>query len=293
MPAIDSTIVVTEPGYGERVVRVHGGFHQHGVSHTSGVDLVTGERLLVPVSTRWDFDAKRSVRVCADGWSWRQISLADAERRAGLPQGSLPARSETTRTDLWADQRMRNPAFIALLTLLSEHSEVVFYTVDWRSWVHLAQPRVYPLREDSPLLRAPDQTRGLDHGRHVPYPLGGSGDMERYASYISTLLSGASTPAVEEGDETYETLSEAVLADLHQRYDEVVQWQRRSQAHSRLHYTQPADMPIVRSLAEIQALAGWTPALLDQLDELYADTRDRLAEETAPYRPTSVALSLF
>ena len=214
MPAIYSTLTVTEPAYGERIVRVHGGRHHAGVSQTEAVDLVTGERLLMPIGTRWDFDARRDVRVSADGWSWRRIPLAEAERRAGLPKGSLPPHSDSTRTDLWADERMRNPAFIALLTILSAHPEVVFYHVDWRSWVHLPHPREYPHRDDSAPLTAPVQTSCMGADRHSPYPLGGSGDMERYASSLSRLLAGASSPAVIQAPDTFEMLSEAVLADL-------------------------------------------------------------------------------
>jgi hypothetical protein len=292
MPSIYSTVSVAEPDYGERIVRVHGGVHYAGVTHTTGVDLVAGERVLLPISTRWDSDTKRDVRECAEGWSWRPIPLGEAERRASLPKGSLPPYSDTSRTDLWVDERMRNPAFIALLTVLSAHPQVVFYHVDWRSWVHLQAVREYPLREDSPPLTTPAQrARGGDE-RHTPYPLGGSGDMERYASSLSRLLSGASSPAVERADITFEWLSEAVLADLRHDYQETVDWQRRPDVVHRLHRG-PADMPVVRSLADIRVLAGWTPELLAELDGLYDQTRGRLAEETAAYRPQSVAPSLF
>jgi len=292
MPAIYSTLTVTEPAYGERIVRVHGGIHHAGVSHTEAVDLVTGERLLMPIGTRWDFDTGRDVRVSAEGWSWRRIPLAEAERRAGLPKGSLPPHSDSTRTDLWADERMRNPAFIALLTILSAHPEVVFYHVDWRYWVHLPHPREYPHRDDSAPLTAPVQTSCMGADRHCAYPLGGSGDMERYASSLSRLLAGASSPAVIQAPNTFDTLSGAVLADLAEDYDAVVEWQRRPEAFHRLHRA-PADMPVVRTLADIQALVGWTVELLAELDDLYAYTRARLGEETAAYRPQSVALSLF
>jgi len=187
---------------------------------------------------------------------------------------------------------MRNPAFIALLTVLTAHPEVVFYSVDWRSWVHFRQPREYPHRPDSRLLTAPTQTRGSSDERHTPYPLGGSGDMERYASSLSRLLAGASSPAVARARRTYPTLSEAVLADLRESYDGVVEWQRRPEAVSRLH-PGPDDMPVVRSLSDIQALVGWTPELLRDLDALHTQTRARLAQETAAYRPRGVALSLF
>lgn len=292
MPALYSTLTVTEPEYGERIVRVHGGTHRAGVSQTTAVDLVTGERVLMPISTRWDSDTQRDVRVSAAGWSWRPIPLAAAERRAGLPKGSLPPYSDTARTDLWADERMRSPAFIALLTVLAAHPEVVFYSVDWRCWVHFTRPREHPHRDDSALLSVPTQTRGLSDGRHRPYPLRGDGDMERYASALSRLLSGSSSPAVERAPGTYDTLSAAVFADVRDAYESVVEWQRRPDACHRLH-PGPADMPIVRSLSEIQALVGWTPELLAELDHLYDQTHDRLAEETASYRPQSVALSLF
>jgi hypothetical protein len=292
MPSIYSTLSVTEPAYGERIVRVHGGIHHAGVSQTTAVDLVTGERLSMPISTRWDSDTQRNVRVCADGWSWRPIPLAEAERRAGLPKGSLPPQSDTTRTDLWADERMRNPSFIALLTVLSAHPEVVFYSVDWRGWVHFTQPREYPHREDSAVLIAPTQTSGIADGRHCPYPLGGSGDMERYASSLSRLLSGPTSGAVDRAPGTFAWLSEAVLADLRDDYEDVVEWQRRPDPWHRLHRG-PADMPVVRSLADIRVLAGWTPQLLAELDGLHDQTRARLAEETASYRPQSVALALF
>ena len=292
MPTLYSALTVTEPAYGERIVRLHGGIHHAGVSQTEAVDLVTGERVRMPISTRWDSDTQRHVRVCADGWSWRPIPLAEAERRAGLPKGSLPPHSDTTRTDLWADERMRNPAFIALLTVLCAHPEVVFYHVDWRSRVHLGQPREYPHREDSAVLTAPTQTSGMGAGRHSPYPLGGSGDMERYAASLSRLLAGASSPAVIQAPNTFDSLSAAVLADLTDDYDAVVDWQQRPEPYHRLHRA-PADMPIVRSLSDIQALIGWTAHLLAEIDDLHARTRARLAEETAAYRPRSVALSLF
>jgi hypothetical protein len=164
--------------------------------------------------------------------------------------------------------------------------------VDWRSWVHIPQPREYPHREDSAALTAATQASGIGAGRHTPYPLGGGGDMERYASSLSRLLAGASSPAVIQAPHTFASLSEAVVADLREDYDDVVEWQRRPEAFHRLHRG-PADMPLVRSLSDIQALAGWTAGLLADLDDLYAQTRTRLAEETARYRPQSVTLSLF
>lgn len=293
MPSIYSTLTATEPDYGERIVRVHGGIHHNGISQTHGVDLVTGERVLMPIGTRWDSGTQRDIRFSAAGWSWRPIPLAVAEQRAGLPKGSLPPYTDTARSDLWVDERMRNPAFIALLTVLTDHPEVVFYSVDWRDWVHISQPREHPHREDSPLLTAPSQTRSMGEARHCPWPLGGGGDMERYASWLSRLLAGASSPAVERAPETYETLSEAVLADVRDQYEGVIEWQRRPEPTRRLHHRASADMPVARSLSDIQQLIGWTPALLAELDELYDQTRARLAEETAPYRPQSVPLSLF
>lgn len=164
--------------------------------------------------------------------------------------------------------------------------------MDWRSWVHLTHPREYPHRDDSAPLTAPIQTSCMRADRHSPYPLGGSGDMERYASSLSRLLAGASSPAVIQAPDTFEMLSEAVLADLAEDYDAAVEWQRRPEAFHRLHRA-PADMPVVRTLTEVQALIGWTVELLAELDDLYAQTRARLAEETAAHRPQSVALSLF
>lgn len=83
-----------------------------------------------------------------------------------------------------------------------------------------------------------------------------------------------------------------MLADLADDYERNVEWQQRSIACSRLN-DGPADMPIVRTLADIQALVGWTPAVLAELDELYQQARERLDAETAPFRPQGVALSLF
>jgi hypothetical protein len=116
--------------------------------------------------------------------------------------------------------------------------------------------------------------------------------MERYASLLSRLLAGASSPAVDRADVTFDTLAEAVLADLADDYEGVVEWQRRPDACYRLHRG-AADMPVARSLAGIQALVGWTPELLAELDDLYDQTRARLTADTAAYRPQSVALSLF
>lgn len=292
MPALYSTIVVTEPDYGERVVRVHAGLHHAGAPHTEGVDLVTGERVRVPIGTSWDSEGQRDVRVSAEGWYWHPIPLRDAEKRCGLPRGSLPSSTDTHRSDLWADERMRNPAFIALLTVLTEHPEVVFYEVDWRHWVHAQAPRRYRHIEDSPVLAEPRQDSVMDASRHLPYPLGGSGDMERYASSLGRHLGPPSSPAVIQADELHTTLSDAVLADLRQDYDRIVAWQRNPDAFRRLN-PGPPDMPVARSFDQIQALVGWTPQLLDELDALHAETHARLDAETVKYRPQGVALALF
>jgi hypothetical protein len=188
---------------------------------------------------------------------------------------------------------MRNPAFIALLTVLSAHPEVVFYSVDWRSWVHFTQPREYPHREDSAVLTAPTQTRGMADGRHSPYPLGGSGDMERYASSLSRLLSGATSAAVDRAPGTFAWLSEAVLADLRDDYADVVEWQRRPDPWHRLH-RRPAGharRPVARRHpgADRMGPRSCSPSSTASM------TRPArgLAEETASYRPQTVALSLF
>lgn len=292
MPSLYSTLLASEPGYGERIGRVHGGLHHVGIPHTEAVDLVTGERVLMPIGSRWDPDTRRDVRVCADGWSWHPVALTEAEQRAGLPRGSLPPSNDSERTDLWADQRMRNPAFIALLTILADHPQIVFYDVDWRYWVHEQQPHEHPYREDSPPLTTPKQTGCIGSGRHLPYQIGGSGDMERYASHLGTLLSAASSPTVVKADEVFDTLSGAVLADLAHDYERIVEWQRRPEPVSRLR-PGPAEMPAVRSLADIQTLVGWTADLLAELDDVHAATRQRLDAETAAYRPQGVALALF
>jgi hypothetical protein len=292
VPNLYSTLLVTEPDYGERVIRVHSGLHNKGVSYTEGVDLVTGERVRMPISTNWVSATQRDVRIAAEGWSWRPVPLPDAEKRAGLAPGSLPAYNPNTRTDLWADHRMRSPAFIALLTLLTDHPEIIFYEVDWRCWVHEQQPRESLISEDSPRLTEPQQPAMMGAGRHAPYSIGGSGDMERYASGLTTHLAGATSPAVVQADEVHDALSDAVLADLLHDYHHTVEWQRRPESFRRLH-SGSADMPIVRSLTDVQALIGWTAEALAELDDIHEATRERLAEETAPYRPQGVALALF
>lgn len=292
MPALYSTLLVTEPDYGDRYVRVHAGIHHQGISQTEGVDLLTGERVLLPISTKWDPERNREVRHSAPGSSWHPTPLAEAEKRVGLPRGSLPPYGESEKSDLWADQRMRCPAFIALLSLLTAHPEIVFYEVDWRYWVHVEHPREYPHNGSSPILSVPRQTSCGGGGRHVPYPLGGSGDMERYASQMRSLLTGASSPAARTADVVYDRLSDAVLADLADDYDRNLEWQRHEFPTRRLN-DGPADMPVVRSLPDIQALVGWTPQVLNELDELHQHARERLDAETAPFRPQGVALSLF
>lgn len=287
-----STLLVTEPDYGDRYVRVHAGFHHKGISQTEAVDLLTGERVVLPISTSWDSERNRDVRNSAPGWSWHPIPLAEAEKRVGLPKGSLPPYGGSEKSDLWADQRRRCPAFISLLTVLTAHPEVVFYEVDWRHWVHIEHPREYPHDASSPLLSTPKQTSCAGGGRHVPYPLGGSGDMERYASQMRSLLTGASSPAARTADVVHGRLSEAVLADLAEDYERNLEWQRNEIPTRRLN-SGLADLPVVRSLADIQSLVGWTPKVLGELDELYQQARERLDAETAAFRPQGVALSLF
>ena len=64
--------------------------------------------------------------------------------------------------------------------------------------------------------------------------------MERYAASLSRLLAGASSPAVIQAPNTFDSLSEAVLADLGDDYDAVVEWQQRPDA---LPSPAPCDRP--------------------------------------------------
>ena len=126
-----SFVEVTEPGYGRRVVLVHGST----AGRVEGGDLVTGERIQLPIGARWDQVSEREVKLADPGWSWRPVSVSVAERLAGLPERALPRANADRWPDPWIDQRLRDPVFIGVSTVLWRCPEVVFYSVDWRDFV--------------------------------------------------------------------------------------------------------------------------------------------------------------
>ena len=117
--------------------------------------------------------------------------------------------------------------------------------------------------------------------------------MERYASSLSRLLAGASSPAVIQAPDTFDTLSERGPGRPGRATTTPSSSGNAVPRPTTACTERRPTCPSSGSLADIQALVGWTAELLAELDDLYAQTRARLAEETAAYRPQSVALSLF
>jgi len=88
------------------------------------------------------------------------------------------AAMQCDKNDAWGERRETDPFLRAVINVLCEHTEVSYYTVDWRPFLFGA---TCPAEEDGlarGLVQDPDDIRG---SHSVPYNEGGGGYLERFA----------------------------------------------------------------------------------------------------------------
>jgi len=107
--------------------------------------------------------------------------------------------------DVWGERRQTDPVLRAVINVLCEHTEVSYYTVDWRPFLFGA---TCPMEQDGlarGLIQDPDDICG---SQSIPYNEGGGGYLERFAAGLGA-----------KAEQTARTVSQTVLDELREDYD--------------------------------------------------------------------------
>jgi hypothetical protein len=169
------------------------------------------------------------------------MSYRTVEQQAAMQSG---------QHDVWAERRKTDPVLRAVINVLREHTQVSYYTVDWRPFLFGA---TCPAEQDGlarGLIQDPDDICG---SHSIPYNEGGGGYLERFAQ-------GLGAKAAETGN----TISQTILDELREDYDGEC-W-AVSPDNERSHLGGRKGRLPSMTFEEILKAAHWTPAIFAAID---------------------------
>jgi hypothetical protein len=152
--------------------------------------------------------------------------------------------------DVWGERRTTDPVLRSVITVLCEHTQVSYYTVDWRPFLFGA---TCPAEQDGlvrGLIQDPDDICG---SHSIPYNEGGGGYLERFAQGLGAKAA-----------ETATTISQTILDELREDYDREC-WSV-SPDNERSHLGGRKGRLPSMAFEEILEAAHWTPAIFAAID---------------------------
>jgi hypothetical protein len=169
------------------------------------------------------------------------MSYRTVEQQAAMQSG---------QHDVWGERRTTDPVLRAVINVLCAHTQVSYYTVDWRPFLF---GDTCPAEEDGlarGLIQDPDDICG---SHSIPYNEGGGGYLERFAQ-------GLGAKAAETGT----TISQTILDELREDYDGEC-WSV-SPDNERSHLGGRKGRLPAMTFEEILEAAHWTPAIFAAID---------------------------
>lgn len=177
--------------------------------------------------------------------------------------------------DVWGERRETDPVLRAVINVLCEHTEVSYYTVDWRPFLFGA---TCPMEQDGlarGLIQDPDDICG---SQSIPYNEGGGGYLERFAAGLGA-----------KAEQTARTVSQTVLDELREDYDREC-W-AVSPDNERSHLGGRTGRLPALSFDEILKAAHWTPAIFAAIDTEVE--RERAIQDDLAVQARGGQLDLF
>ncbi len=181
-----------------------------------------------------------------------------------LQRSSTDLAAMHSANDPWTVRRKTDPVLRAVISVLCEHTEVSYYTVDWRPFLFGA---TCPAEEDGlkrGLVQDPDDICG---SHSVPYNEGGGGYLERFAQGLA-----------EKAAQTGKTISQTILDELREDYDREC-W-AVSPDNERSHLGGRTGRLPAMTFEEILEVAHWTPAIFAAIDT-EVERQRRIQEDIA------------
>lgn len=174
------------------------------------------------------------------------------------------AAMQSDKNDVWGERRKTDPVLRAVINVLCEHTEVSYYTVDWRPFLFGATCPAEEKGLARGLVQDPDDICG---SHSVPYNEGGGGYLERFAAGL------AATAA-----QTGKTIAQTILDELREDYDREC-W-AVSPDNERSHLGGRKGRLSAMTFEEILEAAHWTPAIFAAIDT-EVERQHRIQEDIA------------
>src|ERR1044072_1231388 len=174
------------------------------------------------------------------------------------------AAMQSDKNDVWGERRRTDPVLRAVINVLCQHTEVSYYTVDWRPFLFGA---TCPAEEQGlarGLVQDPDDICG---SHSVPYNEGGGGYLERFAAGLGATAA-----------QTGKTISQTILDELREDYDREC-W-AVSPDNERSHLGGRTGRLPAMTFEEILEAAHWTLVIFAAIDT-EVERQRRIQEDIA------------
>jgi hypothetical protein len=185
------------------------------------------------------------------------------------------AAMQADKNDVWGERRKTDPVLRAVINVLCEHTEVSYYTVDWRPFLFGATCPAEEKGLARGLVQDPDDICG---SHSIRYNEGGGGYLERFAA-------GLGATAAQSG----KAISQTILDELREDYDREC-W-AVSPDNERSHLGGRTGRLPAMTFEEILEAAHWTPAIFAAIDSEVE--RQRRIQENIAVQARGGQLDLF
>lgn len=166
--------------------------------------------------------------------------------------------------DVWGARRTSDPVLRAVINVLCEHTDVSYYTVDWRPFLFGATCKNEQDGLARGLIQDPDDICG---SHSIPYNEGGGGYLERFAAGLGAIA-----------EQTGKTISQTILDELREDYDREC-W-TNSPDNDQTRQPHRTSVRPAMTFEEILEAAHWTPEILAAIDT-EVDRQRRIQEDMA------------
>ena len=160
------------------------------------------------------------------------------------------AAMQSDKNDVWRDRRKTDPVLRAVINVLCQHTEVSYYTVDWRPFLFGATCPAEEKGLARGLVQDPDDICG---SHSVPYNEGGGGYIERFGAGLSAIA-----------EQTGRSIADTIRDELRRSYES--ECEARSPDNERSHLGGRTGRLPTMTFEQLLKAAHWTLEIFAAID---------------------------
>ncbi len=177
--------------------------------------------------------------------------------------------------DVWGERRKSDPVLRAVVNVLSDHTDVCYYCVDWRGALFGPTCPMEEQHLQRGLIQDPDAVCG---SQSIAYNEGGGGYLERFAAGLAAIA-----------EQSGKTISQTILDELREDYDR--ECHAVSPDNERSHLGGRKGRLPTMTFEQLLGAAHWTPEIFAAIDTEV--DRQRAVQEDMAIADRGGQLDLF